>query len=160
MGKHMQARKIQEGDQFTLLIENNGPGGFYTELGRTCVIGSASSALKDEFEFTLEAQKFTLDMIKPGANPKDIFQSYNEFMRQNGRPEEARLHAHGQGYDLVERPLICAEETMTLAPDMSIVVHPTYMTDTCYSWVCDNYLITDGGVSESIHQTPQKIFEL
>lgn len=160
MGKHMQAREIQEGDQFTLLIENNGPGGFYTELGRTCVLGKASQELKDEFEFTLEAQKFTLEMIKPGAEPKEILLTYNDFMRKNGRPEELRLYAHGQGYDLVERPIIRAEEKMALAPNMSIVVHPTYATDTAYSWVCDNYLVTGTGVSACIHETPQKIFEL
>lgn len=160
MGKHMQAREIQEGDQFTLLIENNGPGGFYTELGRTCVLGRASQELKDEFEFTLEAQKFTLEMIKPGAEPKEILLTYNDFMRKNGRPEELRLYAHGQGYDLVERPIIRAEEKMALAPNMSIVIHPTYLTDTAYSWVCDNYLVTGTGVSACIHQTPQKIFEL
>ena len=160
MGKHMQAREIQEGDQFTLLIENNGPGGFYTELGRTCVVGNAPEELKDEFAFTLEAQKLTLKLMKPGADPKEILLTYNDFMRQNGRPEEKRLYAHGQGYDLVERPLICEEEKMKLAPNMNLVVHPTYATDTAYSWVCDNYLITETGVSECLHKTPQKIFEL
>ena len=35
------------------------PGGFYTELGRTCVLGRASQEMKDEFAFVLEAQKFT-----------------------------------------------------------------------------------------------------
>ncbi len=33
--RHQQNRVLREGDQFTILIENNGPGGFYTELGRT-----------------------------------------------------------------------------------------------------------------------------
>ncbi len=160
MGKHMQARELQEGDQFTLLIENNGPGGFYTELGRTCVLGPAPQELKDEFQFTLAAQKFTLDLIAPGAEPKEIIFAYNNFMHQNGRPEERRLYAHGQGYDLVERPLICEEEKMKLAPGMNIVVHPTYATDTAYSWVCDNYLVTETGVSECIHETPQQIFEV
>ncbi|MFH1490941.1 MAG: M24 family metallopeptidase, partial [Pseudomonadota bacterium] len=85
MGRHMQNRKIQDGDVFTILIENNGPGGFYTEIGRTCVLGKASSDLLDEFEFTLQAQKFTLDMVNPGADPADILSRYNTFMRENGR---------------------------------------------------------------------------
>ena len=159
-GRHMQGREIQEGDQFTILIENNGPGGFYTEIGRTCVFGKAPQDMLDEFEFTLEAQRFTLDMIKPGADPAEIESEFNGFMRDNGRPEEKRLYAHGQGYDLVERPMIYPEETMKLQANMNMVVHPTYMTDSVYSWVCDNYLVTEDGVSESIHKTPQKIFEL
>jgi hypothetical protein len=48
---------------------------------------------------------------------------------------------------------------MKLAANMNIVVHPTYSTDTCHSWICDNYLVTEDGVSDSIHKTPQKIYE-
>ncbi len=34
--RHVQNRVIQEGDQIALLVEDNGPGGMYTELGRSC----------------------------------------------------------------------------------------------------------------------------
>ena len=104
--RHFQNRVIEEGDTVALLVEDSGPGGMYTELGRTCVVGKASAELKDEFAFTLEARKFNLNLLKPGTPAKEIFAAYNDFMRKNGRPEERRLHCHGQGYDLVERPLI------------------------------------------------------
>ena len=32
----------REGDQFVLLVETTGPGGFFCELGRTCVLGKAT----------------------------------------------------------------------------------------------------------------------
>ena len=83
--------------------------------------------MKDEYAFALEARKFNLGLLKPGAPCKDIFAAYNEFMRSNGRPEEKRLHCHGQGYDLVERPLIRNDEPMNIEMDMNIVVHPTYI---------------------------------
>ena len=158
--RHLQNRVIQPGDQYTLLVENNGAGGFYTELGRTCVLGKASQEMKDEFTFVLEAQKFVLDLLRPGASCKDIFEAYNFFMRKNGRPEEKRLHCHGQGYDMVERPLIRFDETMPIQQNMNIVVHPTYVTAHTFSWVCDNFLIGENGVAEKLHKFPQKIFEL
>ncbi|PTL82635.1 Xaa-Pro peptidase family protein [Vitiosangium sp. GDMCC 1.1324] len=158
--RHLQNRVIQKGDQFTLLIENNGPGGLYTELGRTCVLGKASQEMKDEFAFVLEAQKVVLNQLKPGASCKEIFESYNAFMRKNGRPEEKRLHCHGQGYDMVERPLIRFDETMPIQKSMNIVVHPTYATASTYTWVCDNFLVGEKGVAEKLHKFPQKIFEL
>ena len=71
--RHVQNREIQQGDQFTLLVENNGAGGYFTELGRTCVLGAASQELKDEFDFTLEARRFTLDRLIPGTPSKDIW---------------------------------------------------------------------------------------
>jgi Xaa-Pro aminopeptidase len=116
--------------------------------------------MKDELAFVLEAQKFTLDRLTPGADPKDIFAHYNDFMHRGGRPMENRLYAHGQGYDMVERPLIRHDETLTIDKNMLLAVHPTYVTERTYSWICDNYLINDQGVVEPLHRFPQIITEI
>jgi Xaa-Pro aminopeptidase len=158
--RHYQNRVIQEGDVMALLVEDSGPGGMYAELGRTAVVGKASAELTDEFAFALEARKFNLDLLKPGAPCADIFAAYNDFMRKNGRPEEKRLHCHGQGYDLVERPLIRSDEPLSIEKDMNIVVHPTYIRGHVLSWVCDNYLIEADGPSERLHRFPEAITEL
>ena len=158
--RHQQNRVIKEGDQFTLLIENSGMGGFYTELGRTCVLGKASSEMKEEYEFVLKAQKFTASLLRPGADCADIWQAYNQYMRENGRPEEKRLHCHGQGYDMVERPLVRMDESMKIAKNMVLAAHPTYTTERTYSWSCDDFLVSDVDASERLHAFPQKIHEL
>ncbi len=158
--RHFQNRVIQKGDVIALLVEDSGPGGMYTELGRSCVVGKASAELKDEFAFALLARKFNLGLLQPGAPCKEIFAACNDFMRKNGRPEEKRLHCHGQGYDLVERPLIRSDEPMSIAKDMNIVVHPTYIRGHVLSWVCDNYLIEAGGPGERLHKFPETITEL
>lgn len=158
--RYLQNRVVREGDQFTLLIENNGAGGFYNELGRTCVLGQATQQMKDEFAFVIEAQQFTASLLKPGAACKDIWAAYNQFMREHGRPEEKRLHCHGQGYDMVERPLVRFDETMAIAGNMVLSVHPTYVTDRTFSWACDDFLVGPSGVVERLHKFPQKIFEL
>ena len=158
--RHFQDRVLQEGDVLCLLVESNGPGGFYTELGRTCVLGGPPQQLVEELAFTLEAQRFCLDLLRPGAPAADVWAAYNEFMSSHGRPEERRLHAHGQGHDLVERPLIRPEETMAVLPGMNLVVHPTTVADGLTSWICDNYLIAAAGPGRSIHTFPQEIVAL
>lgn len=158
--RHMQNRVIREGDQFALLVEDNGPGGMYAELGRTCVVGKASQQLKDEFAFTLAARRFTLDLLKPGTPCKTIWNEHNAFMRRNGRPEESRLYCHGQGYDLVERPLVRKDEPWAIQKDTNIVVHPTYVHNNIMSWVCDNYLIEASGPGARLHQFPEDIVEV
>ena len=158
--RYQQNRVLREGDQFTILIENNGPGGFYTELGRTCVLGKASQEMKDEFAFVLEAQKFTLARLVPGTKCSEVFAEYNDFMRKNKRPEEKRLHSHGQGYDMVERPLIRQDETMPLAENMCLAVHPGYETDSLFAVICDNYLVGADGPSECLHKTEKRLFEI
>ena len=158
--RHYQDRVIREGDYFTLLVEDSGPGGMYTELGRTCVLGKASAALKEEFAFTLEARRFTLDLLRPGTPCKTIWDEYNAFMKKNKRPEEARLYCHGQGYDLVERPLIRHDEPLPIEVNTNIVVHPTYVHRGIMSWVCDNYLIGKDGPGERLHKFPEQLVEL
>ena len=158
--KHLQARVLREGDVFTLLTETNGPGGQYTELGRTCVLGKAPQELKDEFAFLLEARRFTLERLVPGASCKEIWDSYNAFMRGHGKPEEQRLYCHGQGYDLVERPLVRFDEPMPIRKNMNIACHPNWLSPRFFNSITDNYLIGDSGVSEHIHKFPEKIVEL
>lgn len=158
--RQQQGRTIAKGEHFSMLIEVNGPGGMYTEVARTIVLGKSTSKLKDQFELMKQAQDHTLSLMKPGAAPADIAQKHNEWMVAHGLPPEHRLYAHGQGYDLVERPLIRQDETMKLAAGMNLAVHPGYDDQTVFAVICDNYLITDDGVSECLHKTPKQIFEI
>jgi Xaa-Pro aminopeptidase len=116
--------------------------------------------MKDELEFVKEARAFTLDRLKPGSAPSQIELAYNDFMRSHGRPEETRLYSHGQGYDMVERPLIRKDETMLIQADMNIVVHPTYMNNGGMHWLCDNYIVGADGARERLHQFPEEIIEI
>ena len=158
--RHVQNRTLREGDMFTLLTESNGPGGFYTEISRACVLGKAPQELRDNFTILLEARKFTLNLLKPGASCKDIWDSYNGFLRKHGKPEEERLYCHGQGYDLVERPLVRLDEPMPIRANMNITCHPTYVADGWFHTICDNFLIGEQGVVERLHKYPEKIVEL
>jgi Xaa-Pro aminopeptidase len=143
-----------------LLIENNGPGGFFAEIARTIVLGKASNELVDGFEAMKEAQAHTLSLMKPGASCRDIAHAHDDYMRRRGLPPELRLYAHGQGYDMVERPMIRADETMTIEANMNFAVHPGYDTSSMWSTICDNYLVEADGVGECLHKTEKRIFEL
>lgn len=156
----MQGRTLQKGDHLSLLIEINGYGGFYTEIARTVVLGRASAELKEGFAAVKAAQDYTLSLIKPGARPADIHAAHNSWMKKRGLPPEMRLYAHGQGYDMVERPLIRQDEPMPLAENMNLAVHPGYETDSMFAVICDNYFVTGNGVSPCLHQTAKKVFEL
>lgn len=155
--RHFQNRVIREGDQLSLLIEVNGPGGFYTEIARTFSLGQPSQELVDAHAFAVEAQKHTLSLLKPGADPKAMLAAHNEFLAKNGFKPELRLYAHGQGYDLVERPFFLVDETMPVKTGMNITVHPAAVTDTVWVNVCDNYIIGPDGPGECLHQTPKEI---
>ena len=158
--RYMQGRTLQKGDHLSLLVEINGPGGFYTEMARTIVLGKASTELKDGFAAVKAAQDYSLSLMKPGTAVKDIFATHNEYMKRNGMPAETRLYAHGQGYDMVERPLIRQDDDMTLRQGMCLAVHPGYETPSLFAVICDNYLIEESGVSACLHRTEKTVFEI
>ena len=158
--RHFQGRTLQKGDHLVLLIENNGPGGYYAEIARTLVLGKASNELTDGFEAMREAQDYTLSLMKPGTSCRDIANAHDEYMRQHGFEIEIRLYAHSQGYDMVERPMIRADETMPIEENMNFAVHPGYNTSTMWSTICDNYMVEADGVSDCLHKTEKKIFEI
>ena len=116
--------------------------------------------VKDDKTTAVELQQATLKLIRPGVEPAEIWRVNNELLAKKGLLLETRAYAHGQGYDLVERPLIRDDENMKLKARMNITVHPTVGSDRVWVWVCDNYLITDSGVTPCLHTTPQEIFSL
>lgn len=154
-----QGRTIQHGDVLMFQCENSGPGGFFVHLGRMFVLGRAPQEMTDAFEEVVEAQKYTLGLLQPGASSTDVFRQFNAYLTSRKLPEERRLHCHGQGYEVVERPLVRDDESMHIASGMNIGIHPAISNARMFVTVCDNFLLTDGA-PERLHTTPQTIFEI
>jgi Xaa-Pro aminopeptidase len=151
-------RMLEKGDQFNLLIETVGPGGFWCEITRTICLGKISRELETQWGLAKEAQKVTLDLLKPGADPVACWNANNEFLKTRGYPEEMRLYAHGQGYDMVERPCLMPGETLKIQARMNMAIHPAVMSPKAYAWVCENYIVNEKGEKELLHSTPKKLF--
>jgi len=158
--RHLQNRVIKERDQISVLIEVNGPGGLYAEIGRIFSIGKPSQELQEAFQVSVEAQELTVRLLKPDADPKEIWDANNAFLEKNGYFPERRLYAHGQGYDLVERPLIRYDEPMKIKAGMNLTVHPAAVNKSVWGSLTDNYLVTEGGAGPCIHKTPKEIIAI
>lgn len=158
--RSMQGRSLQSGDVFSLLIENNGAGGYYTELSRIFVLGRAPQVLRDAQAAVVDAQAFALSLLKPGASCREIYAQHNAYLRKQGLAEERRLSVHGMGYDMVERPLIRDDEDMCIEEHMAIVCHPGILNEQMFVHNTDIYLIETHGPSECLHRTPKQLFEL
>ena len=158
--RSMQGRTLQKGDVYSLLVENNGAGGYYTELSRIFVLGRASGELKEAHAAVLEAQRYALTLLQPGASCADVFARHNAWLRRQGMAEERRISIHGMGYDMVERPLIRNDETMTIEEHMAIVVHPGILNERLFVHNTELYLIEANGPGDCLHRTPRQIFEL
>jgi Xaa-Pro aminopeptidase len=159
-GRSLQGRTLQAGDVFSLLIENNGAGGYYTELSRIFVLGRAPQELRDAHEAVLAAQRHALTLLKPGAACAEIFAQHNAWLRAQGLADERRLSIHGMGIDMVERPLVRHDETMAIEEQMAIVVHPGVLNARVFAHNTELYLIEANGPGECLHRTPRAMVEL
>jgi Xaa-Pro aminopeptidase len=158
--RSMQGRTLQHGDVFSLLIENNGAGGFYTEMSRLMVLGKVPRELADAHAAVLDAQRFALSLLKPGALCREIFAQHNTYLSERGLPQEQRVSMHGMGYDMVERPLIRSDEDMQIEENMAIVCHPGILNERLFVHNTEIHLIEAQGCSPSLHRTPKQIFEI
>ena len=158
--RSLQGRRLQRGDVYSLLVENNGAGGYYAELSRIFTLGPAPAELKVALAMVLDSQRYGLSLLKPGASCRDIYAQHNDYLRQHKMAEERRLSIHGMGYDMVERPLIRSDEDMVIEEHMTIVCHPGILNERMFVHNTDVYLIEATGVSECLHRTPKEIFEL
>lgn len=157
--RSLQGRVLQQGDVFSLLIENNGAGGFYTEMSRIFVLGKASEELQQAHAAVLAAQRYALTLLQPGAACSEVFEKHNAWLRDQGLSEERRISIHGMGYDMVERPLIRNDETMHIEEHMAIVVHPGILNERMFVHNTELYLIEKDGPGECLHHTARQIFE-
>jgi Xaa-Pro aminopeptidase len=155
----MQGRTLAAGDLVLVLIENSGPSGYTTHIGRMYSLGEPSREILEAHATILAEQDALAKDLVPGASPARLFDAYNTRMRQRGLAEETRVHAHGQGYEIVERPLIRSDETMSIAERMNIGIHPMIITRRVLVTAVDNYMTGVDG-AERLHQSPRTIFEI
>lgn len=153
-----QGRRIEPGDYLSLLIENGSPDGMFCEIMRTIVFGEPTPDLVHACEQAVAAQEHTFSLMKAGVACSDIYAEYRRYMADNGLAADTRLYSHGQGHDLVERPLIRHDENMVLRAGMNMTAHPSVSTDSIFSIICDNVIVRDDGV-EKLHATEKRIFQ-
>ncbi len=154
-------RRVQQGDYGNILVEVNGPGGFYAESARTFVLGEPFPQLETDWANAVKAQRLMQEMLRPGTRAGDIVDKYNEFARAHGYNEEDRLFGHSQGYDLVERPAMMrhydeGNEDMTIEAGMFVSLHPYFIDESRTVYINDNFYVGPTG-AEKLHQTPPEL---
>jgi len=138
--RHLQNRVIQEGDQFVLLVETTGPGGFFCEIGRTCVLGKATQSMQDEFGFAQERRNSPstcCGRARPAPMSGTATTIHGEERPPEGEP--ALLPRPGLSSGGAAAGALRREHAATgahehrHASDVSLEGH--------YTWLCDNFLI-------------------
>jgi Xaa-Pro aminopeptidase len=144
-GNTCERRRLRNGDIVTILIESSAPGGYWYDLRRFLCIGPVPRELQEAYEIVKEAREIMAKNLKPGVVPGVALDACDEYLKSRGCPPETRVAGHGQGLDLVERPVVRPEETAKLQVGMVVSLHPTAKTKHAMVSLSDTYVIGDSG---------------
>ena len=146
-------------DGVTVMIEVSGPGGIYGELARTFCLGEPAPALLELYETARDVQHAVAAAARPGVTGRALNEVFDDFVTARGIAKNGRFAGHGQGYDMMEAPVICPQEEMALEEGMFLAIHPELMRDGQFAICCDNFRVAAGG-AERLTRTEQRIFAL
>lgn len=152
-----QNNVIKENDYIDLLVEVSGPGNYFGELSRMWCLGEPSKELIEYNNDSIKIQSILADTARPGVPASKMMEVLHEFQKEHGYKLEDRFFGHGQGLDLVQRPLFAYEETMELKENMFISIHPALEKNNVWAFNTDNYLITKDGAVR-LNKTAQGLF--
>lgn len=152
-------RRIEPGDNLSVMIEVSGPGGQYGELSRTWCLAEPTESLKWLFDVSKKCQAYIAEKMVPGISARELNDLFDEFVTQYGIPKNKRFFGHGQGYDMMERPAFSGRENMIIKEDMFVAIHPEFMTETDFACCCDNFRVTKNGAVR-LTRTPQEIIRV
>ena len=93
-------------------------------------------------------------------SPREVIDRLNREIIRILQLADVKQRLEGQGYELVERPLIRQDETMKIQENMHLACHPVLLTDRYFMTNTDNYLIGPQGPLPCLHQTPKEIIEV
>jgi Xaa-Pro aminopeptidase len=156
-------RRIAAGDLVTTELTPSVEG-YYVQICRTLVMGTASAAQARAFAVYREALDAGIAAVKPGATAADVARAENDVFRKFGlgdyvTSKYTRVRGHGIGLFCDSKPHILEDVDTPLEPGMALIVHPnTYHPEVGYLVLGDAVVVTETGV-EVLCATPRELFE-
>jgi Xaa-Pro aminopeptidase len=155
--EQLWSRRLKEGDILNVLIEPQGPGGYYTEIMRSICIGRPPSELVKLNELAGMMQGEIARMLKPGIVLSELYQEYSRMLREMECAAPTYMLGHSQGLDMVEKPELIFDERGKANCNMNISIHPTARRGRFSITIGDGFIVSESG-SRRMHKTPQELF--
>jgi Xaa-Pro dipeptidase len=151
-------RRLEEGD--TALLElGTIVEGYWSDLTRTVIVGSADERKREGYEAVLAAQQAGIDALRPGVEGREIHRAAVSALEERGW---ADLFPHGTGHGLGFRyhepvPLFLPNYTGKLEAGMVVTVEPgVYQRGFGGIRIEDDILVTEEG-SQFLSDFPREL---
>ena len=143
-------RKVRSGELLTMDFGAQYQG-YKSDMTRTVAVGKISDELKAIYDTVLEAQKRSIDMIRPGVKCCDVDKRARDYI--DARYPEAFGHSlgHGVGLDIHEQPGLSARDERELIPGHVVTVEPgVYIPGLGGCRIEDMGVVTENGYDDFI----------
>lgn len=137
--------------------------GYWLQICRSAVVGTASDAQRRSFDLFNEAVEAGMSAVRPGVTAGDVARAQNDVFRRHGYGEYCtsrytRVRGHGHGLHLDETPIIEGNDTV-LPENAVFIIHPnTYTPIAGYHVLGDPVRVTKEG-AEVLIDVERKLFE-
>lgn len=115
-------RKLKEGDICRVEIFSM-IGGYHAGVCRTAAVGAIPERARDIWSKLVECKYLVLDMIRPGASSREIYDAFLEKMKLAGLPPIGFV-GHGIGLHLHEEPYLGKYSDTPLEANMVLGIEP------------------------------------
>jgi Xaa-Pro aminopeptidase len=96
--------------------------GYYSDIGRTAVVGRASPERRSVYQRLMEVHRSTIAAMRPGTPASKVYQVAVEGYRQVEIPFGLPFAGHGLGLYIHEMPMLSAGDDTPLQPNMVFAV--------------------------------------
>ena len=136
---------LREGD-FVLVDYGAAVRGYRSDTTRTFVCGEPSEEQRRAYDAVLRAQAACLEMVRPGANGREMNARAAEIIEAAGFPPFEHGIGHGVGLEIHEPPFLRHKADTVLEPGMVVTVEPgTYIPGWGGIRIEDTVLVTEDG---------------
>jgi len=139
-------KKINEGELITIDMGANYQN-YNSDITRTIIMGKENQKQKEIFSIVLEAQKASLEFLKPGVKCKEVDLVARNIIEKKGY---GKYFVHGLGHavglDIHELPRVSSNDDTILLPGMVVTIEPgIYLPEVGGVRIEDSVLITEEG---------------
>ena len=153
-------RVIERGDLVTLDFGAR-VDGYHADMTRAVAIGPISTALRDDFDAVLAAQRAAVAAVAPGRTGIEVDAVARDALAATDRAG-LFVHSlgHGVGLQIHEGPSLSSRSTDTLAPGMVVTVEPgIYRPGVGGLRIEDLLLVTEAG-HDVLSRSPKDYLEV
>jgi Xaa-Pro dipeptidase len=139
--------------------------GYYCQICRTLVVGSASAQQLVAHALYREAMEAGIAAVRDGVTAADIARAENDVFRREGlgdyvTSEYTRVRGHGMGLFADTKPHLLEDVTTRIDAGMTLIVHPnTYHPVVGYMVLGDAVVVTRSGC-EVLTAMPRELFSV